>query len=74
MREGARPATDIYRPAEQDRPVEGRFPVIRNCTPYDKNGPAEESFFARCGGVILAQDCRGRYAFEGSFYTCDRGS
>ncbi len=45
MRDGARPAADVYRPAEQDRPVEDRFPVIGDRTPYRKNGPAEESFF-----------------------------
>lgn len=69
MRDGVRLATDVYRPAQQGRPVPGRFPVILYRTPYDKKGLAKDgAFFARHGYVVLAQDCRGRFASEGSFY------
>lgn len=69
MRDGVRLATDVYRPAEQGRPVEERFPVILYRTPYDKRGLAKDgAFFARHGYVVLAQDCRGRFASEGRFY------
>ncbi|MGC8793278.1 MAG: CocE/NonD family hydrolase [Bryobacteraceae bacterium] len=69
MRDGVRLATDVYRPARQGQPVEGRFPVILYRTPYDRSGLAKDgAFFARHGYVVLAQDCRGRFASEGSFY------
>ncbi len=69
MRDGVRLATDVYRPARGGRAVEGRFPVILYRTPYNKNGLVKDaSFFARHGYVVLAQDCRGRFASEGAFY------
>jgi len=69
MRDGVRLATDVYRPARAGRPVEGRFPVIIYRTPYNKNGLAKDAaFLARQGYVVLAQDCRGRFASEGRFY------
>ena len=36
LRDGVRLATDIYRPARNGRPVEGRFPVLVERTPYNK--------------------------------------
>lgn len=69
MRDGVRLATDVYRPARGGQPVEGRFPALLYRTPYNKNGLAKDAaFFARHGYVVLAQDCRGRFASEGNFY------
>ncbi len=83
MRDGVRLATDIYRPAQGGRPVERRFPVILERTPYDKSatsrsertaadpaprGRAEiAQYFVRHGYVVAYQDCRGRYRSEGRF-------
>ena len=36
MRDGTRLATDIYRPARNGAPVEGKFPVLLERTPYNK--------------------------------------
>ena len=70
MRDGIRLATDIYRPASNGVPVEGRLPVLLQRTPYDKSSPrfAEAAtYFARHGYVVALQDLRGRYASEGEF-------
>jgi len=64
MRDGVKLATDVYRPSG-----EGRFPVLLYRTPYNKAGAKREAeLFAGRGYVVLAQDCRGRYASEGEFY------
>jgi putative CocE/NonD family hydrolase len=69
MRDGARMATDIYRPARDGRPVEGRLPVLLNRTPYNKvdneEGSGYNSWFARRGYIAVTQDCRGCYRSEG---------
>lgn len=83
MRDGVRLATDIYRPARNGRPVDGRFPVILERTPYGKTvvsrselslkDPVAKSraevaaFFVSRGYVVVYQDCRGRYGSEGTF-------
>lgn len=36
MRDGVRLATDLYRPARDGRPADGRFPAILLRTPYGK--------------------------------------
>jgi putative CocE/NonD family hydrolase len=36
MRDGVRLATDIYRPARNGTPVDGKFPVLVERTPYNK--------------------------------------
>ncbi|MDH4176884.1 MAG: hypothetical protein OEV72_04835, partial [Thermoleophilia bacterium] len=36
MRDGIRLATDLYRPAADGEPIDGRFPTILCRTPYDK--------------------------------------
>ena len=38
MRDGIRLAADIYRPARDGKPADGRFPTLLTRTPYDKNG------------------------------------
>jgi len=69
MRDGVKLATDIYRPARNGAPVDGKFPVLLYRTPYNKVGAGREtSYFARHGYVVLSQDCRGRFASEGDFY------
>ncbi len=83
MRDGVRLAADIYRPAQGGRPVERRFPVILERTPYDKGAVSRSErtakdpsprgrgdiaqYFVRHGYVVVYQDCRGRYGSEGRF-------
>jgi len=83
MRDGVHLATDVYRPALGGRAIDRPLPVIMERTPYGKQGinRSERSsaqpqsatraeiaaFFAREGYVVVMQDCRGRYASEGSF-------
>ena len=68
VRDGLKMATDIYRPARNGVPVEGRFPVLLNRTPYDKGSlEAQAENFAKHGYVVAVQDLRGRYASEGTF-------
>jgi uncharacterized protein len=83
MRDGVRLATDIYRPARGGKPVEGRFPVILERTPYGKRlvsrteidrgeskarrRPDVAAWFVRHGYIVAYQDCRGRFDSEGEF-------
>ena len=39
MRDGVRLATDIYLPAKNGTPVEGKFPALLERTPYSTRGP-----------------------------------
>src|SRR5690348_15736093 len=61
MRDGVKLATDIYRPAGN-----GRYPVILERTPYNKDSLIEvaPSLVAH-GYAVVAQDVRGRYHSEG---------
>jgi uncharacterized protein len=74
MRDGVRMATDLFFPAEPaapDRRVDGTFPVVLMRTPYNKRDASMRElgeYFARRGYVAAIQDCRGRYASEGTFY------
>jgi len=71
MRDGVRLATDIYRPARAGLPVEGKFPVLLERTPYNKDGvrasapDPEAVYFVPRGYVVIIQDVRGRYHSEG---------
>jgi uncharacterized protein len=66
MRDGVRLAADIYRPARNGAPVEGKFPVLLERTPYNKeNGANAANFFVPRGYVVVFQDVRGRYKSEG---------
>ncbi len=68
MRDGLRMATDVYRPARNGVPVDGRFPVLLNRTPYGKGSLASQAeTFAKNGYVVAVQDLRGRYASQGKF-------
>lgn len=65
MRDGIRLATDIYRPDLNGAPVEGKFPVILERTPYDKNNSESLGEFVQYGYIAVSQDVRGRYHSEG---------
>ena len=74
MRDGVRLATDIYRPARNGEPIEGRWPVVLHRIPYNKDVTKDDRstqgdpwFFARHGYVFVAQDARGRYESEGEY-------
>lgn len=69
MRDGVRLATDVYRPAGA-----GRFPVLVQRTPYDKDDPWPVATLmfspidaAARGYAVVVQDCRGRFASEGEW-------
>ena len=63
MRDGVELATDIFFPALNGRPAEGRFPTLIERTCYD-NGSIRmtnvANYFARRGYVCIIQDVRGR--------------
>ena len=67
MRDGARLATDIYRPARNGVAVAGKFPAILERTPYNKDSdsPVSVDYFVSHGYVVVEQDVRGRYKSEG---------
>jgi len=65
MRDGVSLATDIYRPAGNGVAAGGKFPVIVERTPYDKNRSTYLLPFVSDGYVVVAQDTRGRYKSEG---------
>src|SRR5919198_1035339 len=69
MRDGVRLAADIYRPAREGEPVEGRWPAILLRTSYDKAAiryvDTIANFFTPRGYVTVQQDLRGRYQSEG---------
>jgi len=65
MRDGVTLHADIYRPK-----TEGKFPVLLQRTPYDKNNDFEFGLNAAAHGyVVIVQDVRGRYTSEGEWYT-----
>jgi putative CocE/NonD family hydrolase len=71
MREGVKLATHLYFPSIDGRIAEGKFPVILERTPYDKDRPDQVvngQYFARRGYVCAVQDVRGRFASEGEWY------
>lgn len=67
MRDGVKLATDIYRPAKNGAPVEGKFPTLLMRTPYNKSDGRESfaEYFVSHGYVFIVQDVRGRYKSEG---------
>jgi putative CocE/NonD family hydrolase len=83
MRDGIRLAADIYHPIEPPGASARQRPVLLERTPYNKRGtnlsdvmrddprpwskPDIARHFASHGYVVVLQDCRGRYASEGSF-------
>jgi putative CocE/NonD family hydrolase len=64
MRDGVVLHADIYRP---DSP--GKFPVLLERTPYNKDSSAGFAIPAAAHGyVVIVQDVRGRYTSEGEWY------
>ncbi|HEY1081205.1 MAG TPA: CocE/NonD family hydrolase, partial [Prosthecobacter sp.] len=69
MRDGVNLATDVYLPVKDGAVVPGRHPVILTRLPYNKNGAKKlGEYYAENGYVFVAQDCRGRYASEGTWH------
>jgi putative CocE/NonD family hydrolase len=65
-RDGIKLGTDIYRPARNGAPVEGKLPTLLERTPYNKDGGAgTANYFVPRGYVVVVQDVRGRYKSEG---------
>jgi putative CocE/NonD family hydrolase len=65
MRDGVTLRADIYRPT-----ADGKFPVLLQRTPYDKNNGVDFGLKAAAQGyVVIFEDVRGRYASEGEWYT-----
>jgi hypothetical protein len=68
VRDGTRLALDLYRPAANGKPLPGKHPTLLVRTPYNKNGAAAEArWFAARGYAVVINDCRGRYASEGTW-------
>ena len=64
MRDNTVLRADIYRPE-----VEGRFPVLLERTPYNKDEVMMFAVTAATRGyVVIVQDVRGRYSSEGEWY------
>jgi putative CocE/NonD family hydrolase len=64
MRDGVILRADIYRPR-----AEGKFPVLLQRTPYDKNNSFHFGMMAAAKGyVTVIQDTRGRYTSDGEWY------
>ena len=68
MRDGTVLRANVTRPA-----VEGRFPVLLERSPYNKEGGSENAvgspeFYAARGYSVVIQDVRGRFASDGDFY------
>jgi hypothetical protein len=69
MRDGVRLATDIYRPGRNGSAAEGKFPVILERTPYNKDSLSiAASHYVPRGYIVIAQDVRGRYKSEGHWF------
>src|SRR5881394_1562374 len=65
MRDGVILHADIFRPT-----ADGKFPVLLQRTPYNKdNGVGFGIKAAAHGYVVIFQDVRGRYSSEGGWYT-----
>ena len=66
MRDGVKLATNIYRPGRSGVAVEGKFPVVLERTPYNKDSTGTSgAYLVRNGYVLVMQDVRGRYQSEG---------
>ena len=64
MRDGVILKADIYRPR-----ADGKYPVLLQRTPYDKNNARLFGMKAAARGyVVVVQDVRGRFTSEGEWY------
>ena len=65
MRDGVTLRADIYRPT-----ADGKFPVLLQRTPYNKDNGVDFGLKAAAHGfVVIVEDVRGRFASEGQWYT-----
>jgi len=63
MRDGVKLAADIYLPDDK-----GKFPVLLQLTPYNKDGTAEAAaHYTSLGYAVVVADSRGIYASEGTW-------
>lgn len=71
MRDGVRLATDLYLPARDGRALDEKRPAILMRIPYDRTKAFVDHirFFAERGYLAVTQDCRGRFASEGKFFS-----
>jgi len=67
MRDGVKLATNIYLPSAGGAVVAGKFPVVLDRTPYNKDqgGPVLAKALVPHGYAVVYQDVRGRYQSEG---------
>ena len=69
MRDGVRLATDVYLPAKDGKPIEGKLPTILERRPYNKEGCGGSGrYYAARGYAFVGQDTRGRYKSEGVWH------
>jgi len=69
MRDGVKLATNIYRPAQHGFAVNGKFPVILERTPYNKDHFSDAAdHYVPHGYIVVVQDVRGRYKSEGRWF------
>ncbi|HET6181371.1 MAG TPA: CocE/NonD family hydrolase [Candidatus Sulfotelmatobacter sp.] len=65
MRDGVVLRADVYRPK-----ADGKFPVLLQRTPYNKNNGVNFGVrTAARGFIVIFQDVRGRYSSAGEWYT-----
>jgi uncharacterized protein len=69
MRDGVKLAADIYHPARDGKPAEGKFATLLLRTPYSKGDgkSSEATYYATRGYNVVLNDTRGRYASEGTW-------
>ena len=70
MRDGVKPAADLYFPEAGGKRAQGKFPVILERTPYGicLKAVLKAKYFAHRGYVCAIQDVRGRFQSEGEWY------
>ena len=71
MRDGVRLSADVYLPGNQPAGSSGRFPVVLQRTPYNNNSEGvilEARFYTSHGYAYVAQDCRGKFDSDGTWY------
>ena len=69
MRDSVNLVADLYFPAADGRPLEGKLPAVLQRTPYKKESYENMgSFFAKHGYLSVVQDCRGRFKSGGDFF------
>jgi len=65
MRDGITLRADIFRPN-----ADGKFPVLLQRTPYNKDNGVDFGLKAAARGyIVIFEDVRGRYASDGEWYT-----